>query len=87
MLPSKNGKLFGGIYTKIRHPQAMGELPLWWSLSLFLNSPFLAIYSIVMIPIFVAMTLYEEKDLEIRFGKKYTTYKANTGFVIPKRTA
>jgi protein-S-isoprenylcysteine O-methyltransferase Ste14 len=87
MLPRKNGKLFGGIYTKIRHPQAMGELPLWWSLSLFLNSPFLAIYSIVMIPIFVAMTLYEEKDLEIRFGKKYTTYKANTGFVIPKRTA
>jgi protein-S-isoprenylcysteine O-methyltransferase Ste14 len=87
MLPRKNGKLFGGIYKKIRHPQAMGELPLWWSLSLFLNSPFLAIYSIIMIPIFVAMALSEEKDLEIRFGKKYTTYKANTGFVIPKRSA
>lgn len=87
MVPRKNGKLFGGIYLKIRHPQAMGELPLWWSFSLLLNSPFLAIYSLVMIPIFVAMALYEEKDLEIRFGKKYTTYKENTGFIIPKRSS
>jgi protein-S-isoprenylcysteine O-methyltransferase Ste14 len=85
MLPRKNGKLFGGIYKKLRHPQAMGELPLWWSLSLVLNSPFLAIYSIIWIPIFVTMALYEEKDLEIRYGKKYVTYKQKTGFLIPKK--
>ena len=87
MLPRKKGKLFGGIYKKIRHPQAMGELPIWWSLSLFLNSPFLALYSVIWIPLFVAMALYEEKDLEIRFGEKYRTYKANTGFIIPKKSA
>ena len=87
MLPRKKGNLFVGIYKKIRHPQAMGELPLWWSLSLFLNSPFLAVYSIIMIPIFIGVALYEEQDLEIRFGKKYTAYKANTGFVIPRGTA
>jgi len=87
MLPKKNGKLFGGIYKKIRHPQAMGELPIWWSLSLFLNTPFLALYSLIWIPIFIAMALYEEKDLEIRFGEKYRTYKANTGFIIPKKSA
>ncbi len=86
MIPKKNQKLFGGIYKRIRHPQAMGELPLWWSGSLILNSPFLALYSIVMIPIFIAMTLAEEKDLQIRFGKKYADYKASTGFIIPKRS-
>ena len=85
MLPKKKGKLFGGIYTKIRHPQAMGELPLWWSFSLLLNSPFLAIYSLVMIPIFLTMAFYEESDLELRYGKKYTSYKENTGFIIPRR--
>ena len=84
-MPQKNSKLFTGIYQKIRHPQAMGELPLWWSGSLILNSPFLAIYSIVMIPIFVAMALAEEKDLMIRYGKKYADYKERTGFIIPKR--
>ncbi|MCJ7537156.1 MAG: hypothetical protein WA997_00615 [Anaerolineales bacterium] len=85
ILPKKKGKLFGGIYTKIRHPQAMGELPLWWVLSLILNSPFLALYSFIWIPIFIAMSLAEEKDLMIRFGKKYAVYKENTGFIIPRR--
>jgi protein-S-isoprenylcysteine O-methyltransferase Ste14 len=85
MIPKKNQKLFGGIYNKLRHPQAMGELPLWWAGSLILNSPFLALYSIVMIPIFIFMSLAEEKDLLIRYGKKYADYKARTGFIIPKR--
>jgi protein-S-isoprenylcysteine O-methyltransferase Ste14 len=85
MMPRKKGKLFGGVYKKLRHPQAMGELPLWWSFSLLLNSPFLALYSFIMIPIFVTIALYEEKDLELRFGKKYIKYKESTGFVIPKR--
>lgn len=86
MLPKKKGKLFGGVYKKIRHPQAMGELPLWWVLSLILNSPFLALYSFIWIPIFIAMSLSEEKDLLIRFGKKYAEYQENTGFIIPRRT-
>ncbi len=84
MIPRKKGKLFGGIYTKIRHPQAMGELPLWFAFSLILNSPFLAIYSLVFIPMFISMCFAEEKDLQLRMGKKYTIYKEKTGFIIPK---
>ena len=86
VMPKKKHKLYGGIYKKIRHPQAMGELPLWWVLSLLLNSPFLALYSIVWIPIFTAISLAEEKDLLIRYGKKYTDYQKKTGFIIPRRT-
>ncbi|UCD97996.1 MAG: hypothetical protein JSV42_13680 [Chloroflexota bacterium] len=85
LLPKKKHKLYGGIYKRIRHPQSMGELPLWWVLSLLLNSPFLALYSIIWIPIFVAMCLAEEKDLLIRYGDKYAEYQEHTGFFIPKR--
>lgn len=84
MLPKKKHKLYGGIYKKIRHPQAMGELPLWWVISLILNSPFLALYSFVWIPIFTAMCFAEEKDLLIRYGEKYVIYKQQTGFFYSK---
>ncbi len=50
MLPNKGHELYGGIYTKIRHPQCLGEMPLWWSISLFLNSPFLVCFSCLNIP-------------------------------------
>jgi protein-S-isoprenylcysteine O-methyltransferase Ste14 len=84
LIPKKKHHLYGGIYNKIRHPQAMGELPLWWALALFLDSPFLALYSFVWIPIFVAMTFTEEKDLLIRYGDKYAEYRQRTGYIIPK---
>jgi len=84
LIPKKKHRLYGGIYKKIRHPQAMGELPLWWALAFFLNSPFLALYSIVWIPIFLAMVFAEEKDLLIRYGEKYADYRQRTGFIIPK---
>jgi protein-S-isoprenylcysteine O-methyltransferase Ste14 len=84
LIPKKKQRLYGGIYDKIRHPQAMGELPLWWAFSFFLNSPFLALYSIVFILIFVTISLAEEKDLLIRYGDKYAKYKEQTGFIIPK---
>jgi protein-S-isoprenylcysteine O-methyltransferase Ste14 len=84
LIPKKKHRLYGGIYKKIRHPQTMGELPLWWALAFFLNSPFLALYSIVWIPIFLAMVFAEEKDLLIRYGDEYAEYQRRTGFIIPK---
>ena len=81
----KEHTLFGGIYTKIRHPQATGELSYWWVIAFILNSPFLAIFSIVWIPIFYVLCRAEEKDLAIRYGETYLEYKRNTGFLIPKR--
>lgn len=84
MFPKKEQSLYSGIYEKIRHPQAMGELPLWWVVALLLNSPFLALYSIVWIPIFLLMCLAEEKDLLLRFGDEYAQYQQRTGFLIPR---
>lgn len=85
MAPQVDQKLYQGIYTKVRHPQALGELPLWWVGALFLNSPFLALYSFIFVPIFYIMVKTEEKDLILRFGEAYKAYRLKTGMFIPKR--
>jgi protein-S-isoprenylcysteine O-methyltransferase Ste14 len=86
LAPKKKHKLYGGIYQKIRHPQATGEVAMWWVIAFALNSPFLAIYSLVWLPIFYLFCWAEERDLVIRYGETYLKYRQNTGFVIPKRT-
>lgn len=64
---NKEHVLFGGIYRIIRHPQAAGEVTFWWVITFLLNSPFLAIFSFLWIPIFYVMCLAEEKDLIKRY--------------------
>ena len=85
MLVKKDHTLYSGFYEKIRHPQAVGELPFWWVIASLLHSPFLVLYSFVWAPVFVAMCVAEEKDLEIRYGEAYAEYRKRTGFFIPKR--
>lgn len=85
LFPDKKHTLYKGIYEKIRHPQALGELFIWWAVALLLNSPFLFLYSIVWFPIFYWFCKAEEKDLEIRYGKAFLDYKKRTGMFFPKR--
>jgi protein-S-isoprenylcysteine O-methyltransferase Ste14 len=77
----KEHNLFRGIYKKMRHPQAVGEVTFWWVIAFLLNSPFLALFSFIWIPIFYMICLVEEKDLVIRYGKEYLKYKRNTPFI------
>ena len=84
LTPKKEHTLFGGIYDQIRHPQATGEVALWWVVAFILNSPFLAIYSIIWLPIFYLFCWAEERDLIVRYGDAYLEYRRKTGFVIPK---
>ncbi|MCP4539640.1 MAG: hypothetical protein GY832_21090 [Chloroflexi bacterium] len=85
MVPKKEHTLYGGIYSKIRHPQAAGELLIWWVFAFLLHSPFLVLYSFVWVPVFIVMCWAEERDLLIRYGKAYAEYQDRTGFLIPKR--
>ncbi|MFW9828012.1 MAG: methyltransferase family protein [Candidatus Thorarchaeota archaeon] len=85
LFPDKSHTLYKGIYEKIRHPQALGELFIWLSAALILNSPFLFSYSMVWIPLFYWFCKVEEKDLEIRFGKPYIEYKSRTGMFFPRK--
>ncbi len=83
--PKKEHTLYAGIYEKVRHPQAIGESVIWFSIALWLNSPFLVIYSFIWIPIFYIMCWAEERDLIIRYGQPYLDYRDRVGFLIPKR--
>jgi protein-S-isoprenylcysteine O-methyltransferase Ste14 len=84
VIPDKKHPLYNGIYKKIRHPQAAGELAFWWVIAFLLNSPFLAMFSIGWIPVFYLFCLAEERDLITRYGRSYIEYRENTGFIVPK---
>ena len=86
MTPKKEHTLYKGIYERIRHPQAIGEMPLWWVIAFLLHSPFLVLFSFLYIPVWIIMCLAEEKDLTIRYGVAYEEYRRSTGFLIPRRS-
>jgi protein-S-isoprenylcysteine O-methyltransferase Ste14 len=84
--PKKEHALYGGIYNRIRHPQAAGEVFLWWVIAFLLNSPFLAIFSFTYVPIFLLMCWAEEQDLVLRYGDRYVEYWRRTGAFFPRKS-
>jgi len=83
--PKKEHTMYGGIYNKIRHPQAAGEVFAWLWIAFLLHSPFLVIFSLVYFPIFLIMCWAEEHDLLLRYGDEYAKYWNNTGAFFPKQ--
>jgi protein-S-isoprenylcysteine O-methyltransferase Ste14 len=86
MRTKKEHTMYGGIYTKIRHPQAVGEVFLFAVIGLLLHSPFLALFSLIYFPIFILMCHAEEQDLMLRYGDSYADYCRRTGAFWPKRS-
>jgi protein-S-isoprenylcysteine O-methyltransferase Ste14 len=85
LIPKKEHTLYGGIYEKVRHPQALGEVWLGLIIALYLNSPLLAAVSLVFFPTFYYFCIVEERDLVIRYGQEYIDYRERTGMFFPKR--
>ncbi len=77
--------LYKGIYEKIRHPQALGEVFIFMVIAFILNSPFLIIFSLTWFPIFYLISVAEEKDLVLRYGKDFVEYRNKTGMFLPRR--
>lgn len=84
LTPKKEHTMYRGIYTRIRHPMALGELQYVWVFALLLNSPVLLVLSAVWVPVFYLMCIAEERDLVIRYGEAYRQYMSNTGRFIPR---
>ena len=84
--PKEGNSLYTGIYKYIRHPQALGEFPLFIAIGFMANSWFqviiLIVYNIIFLPIMVKV---EEADLVRRYGDSYIIYQNQTGAFIPKR--
>lgn len=84
MSPKAEHEMYGGIYEKIRHPQAVGEFPLWFVIAFLVHSPFLVLFSFLYIPVWVYLCVAEERDLCIRYGAPYEEYCRRVGFWFPK---
>ncbi len=80
----KDHVMYTGIYEKIRHPQAVGEVFLFGVIGILLNSPFLTFFSFIYFPIFVILCYAEEQDLLLRYGQSYADYCKRTGAFWPK---
>ena len=85
MTPKKDHELYsGGIYDHMRHPQAVGECALWWTVALCLHSPLLCLWSgAVYVPVWYYFCLAEEKDLVVRYGNNsaaYEEYRSRVGW-------
>jgi protein-S-isoprenylcysteine O-methyltransferase Ste14 len=83
-VPDQKNQMFGGIYDKIRHPQAIADVGYWFALAFLFNSLFLLLVAIIWVPINIAIALFEEKDLKVRFGAKYIEYMERTPRFVPR---
>jgi protein-S-isoprenylcysteine O-methyltransferase Ste14 len=83
--PKVEHTMYGGIYTRIRHPQAVGEVFLFLVIAILLNSPLLTLFSLIYFPIFIVMCYAEEQDLLLRYGDEYAEYCKQTGAFWPKQ--
>jgi len=84
--PDKTHEMYKGIYKKIRHPQAAGEVFLFLVIAFFCHSPFLVIYSILWFPVYYIICLSEEKDLILRYKDAYIQYQKDVGMFWPKKS-
>jgi protein-S-isoprenylcysteine O-methyltransferase Ste14 len=84
LVPQKEQQLYGGIYERVRHPQAWEAL-LWFTIAFWLHSPFLVLYSFAWLVVEYVMVMAEERDLVIRFGRAYEEYCQRTPAFLPKR--
>jgi len=84
--PSKETEMYGGIYLRIRHPQTLGEMPMFIAIAFMVNSWFLvALMTVYVINYTMIMLHFEEKDLVERFGDSYREYQQEVGMLFPKK--
>ncbi len=79
----KNYLATDGFYAIIRHPQVLG-ISIWvLGFALWGTSPVDFVSSFTLIYAFILLSLYEERQLESKFGSEYTMYKERVPFIVP----
>ncbi len=75
------------LYAWTRNPMVLAGLALLLSLGIWFQSwPFL-VWTLVVVtpPLLYFVKVYEERELEIRFGTSYLEYKARTPMLFPRK--
>jgi len=75
------------MYTWTRNPMVLATLACLFAIGLLLQSAlFLAWVLLLVAPAWIVyLKVYEERELEIRFGQGYREYRARTSFLWPRR--
>ncbi len=63
----------------MRHSQVLGEVFLFLVIAFLLHLPFLTLFSLDYVLIFIIMCYTEEEDLLLRYGEALAEYCQRTG--------
>ncbi len=75
------------MYAWTRNPMVLSTLALLVSLGLYFRSALFIAWALLLVTpaLLYFVKVYEERELEIRFGKPYLEYKARTPFLFPRK--
>lgn len=72
-------------YSYCRNPMALGAIVMYLGVAVWIGSiGALLLVVIGSAALLIYIKLLEEKEMELRFGADYQTYKAKTPFIIPR---
>ena len=81
--PLPRALIVTGPFAVVRHPFYVAYSLAWLAAPIATHGPFISVFSVVAIVIYVVAARREEKLLEDRFGDAYRTYKLGTGMLMP----
>lgn len=81
--PMPRALITTGPFAAIRHPFYAAYSLAWLAAPIATHGPFIALFSLIAIGIYVVAARREETLLEERFGEAYRTYKRGTGMLVP----
>lgn len=75
------------LYSWTRNPMVLATLAFLVSLGLWYRSTLFCAWVLLLVSpaLLVFVKVYEERELEIRFGQDYRDYRAHTPFLLPRR--
>ncbi len=76
------------LYARTRNPMVLATLAWLVTIGLWLQSTLFVVWVLVLVaPVEIMyLKVYEERELEIRFGEAYREYKAKTSFLWPRKS-
>ena len=77
----------GWLYAWTRNPMALAGLAFFLSLGIWFQSALFLFWVLILFApaLLVFVKVYEERELEIRFGASYLEYKSKTPMLFPRR--
>jgi protein-S-isoprenylcysteine O-methyltransferase Ste14 len=75
------------LYARTRNPMVLAALAFGLSLGIWFQSALFVLWVLILFApaLLFFVKVYEERELEIRFGQSYRDYKARTSFLWPKK--